>query len=136
MAIARSEKQITWSSSNSVSVSGSGNSTSDAEAIAAAAIGLTVQLKADHSGTPGADDYVDFYLLSTLGDPDGASTSEFTTTGAGHRQFLYRLDTNVDDPAISPHLPISVPVLEVKIYAVNNAGESVTVSATLLETTG
>ena len=133
MAITKAETQIQWSASNSTSVSGSSTATSDSFTIGATVVDGAIQLKADHGTTPGADDYVDFYLLETLGDPDGASTDEYATAEQG--TFLARLDTNSDDPAIKVVPLPTVSIKGAKLYASNNAGESVTVSATLYLTT-
>ncbi len=134
MTIANAEIQVTWSSSNSVSVSSGSNSTSDAHNISATAIDLSVELKADNDGTPASGDTVDFYVLPTVGDPDGASSDEYAT--AGHAIFLARLDTNTEDPAITV-ARLNPTVKSVKIRAVNNsAGRAITVSAALYEKTG
>jgi hypothetical protein len=134
MAIAQNELQVTWSAANSKSVATATSETSDAEAVSSNAISISFELKADHSTTPGADDTVDFYLLPTLGDPDGASTDEYAT--AGHAVFLATLDTNTDDPAIAVIFGNFLPMTDFKILAENNAGESITVSAIALEITG
>jgi len=134
MAIAVSELQVTWSASDSKAVAGSSSETSDAEAVSSNAIAISFELKADHSTTPGVDDWVDFYLLPTLGDPDGSGTTEYAS--AGHGILLAKLDTNIDDPAIVVVFGNFLPMTNFKIKAENNAGESVTVSAIALEMTG
>lgn len=134
MAIAHNSAQITWSASNSVSVSSGGNQTSDELNISDTAFRVQVSCKADNAGTPASGDTVDFYLLQTTGDPDGASTSEYDTTG--HALFLCQLDTNTEDPAIKT-VEIPVPQEGIKIYAENNASSnSITVSVGVLEQTG
>ena len=134
MAVGTNEQQVTWSSSNSTSVSGSSTATSDAVTLSTNAAAATAQMKADHSGIPGSDDYVDFYLLGSCGDPDGSSTDEFEPADETHPTFLGRANMNTSDPAqVIAELPW--PLLKAKIYAVNNSGESVTVSATILEQT-
>lgn len=127
MAITNTEQQVLWSTANSLSVSGGSTGTSDAITVDQTAIDGAITLKAGHSGTPGAGDTVDFFWLGSCGDPDGASTDEYATTSQG--VFLAQLDTNADDPAITTVPLPSVSVEGYKIYAVNNAGESVTVSA-------
>lgn len=134
MALGVTEKQVTWSSSDSVSVSSSSNATSDAITNTSGTVfQAKIELKADNDGTPASGDTVDFYLLESLGDPDGASTEEYATTT--HGQHLARLDTNTSDPAIAVvHVP--GPFYKFKIYAVNNSSaRAQTVSACLLEQT-
>lgn len=122
----------------SKSVSSGGNATSDAITVSTAissklVVERYVLLKADNGGTPASGDTVDFYLLTEIGDPDADpdSVDEFTT--AGHGLFLYQLDTNTEDPAISP--VVAIPSCDsAKIYAVNNAASnSITVSGQMLE---
>lgn len=133
MAVGTNEVQVQWSAANSLSISASSNATSDAAALSATAFARAVQLKADNSGTPASGDTVDFYLLGSLGDPDGASTEEYET--AGHAQHLCRLDTNVEDPA-GRIVQIPATLEDLKIRAVNNsAGRAIVVSATVLEKT-
>lgn len=133
MALAHNERQVQWGGSNSTSVSGGGSATSDIANIDDTAFQAQIELKADHGGTPGSGDTVDIWLLQTLGDPDGTGTDEYETDEQG--TFLANLDTNADDPAISV-VELPIPSAGVKVKAKNNAGESVTVSATILEQTG
>jgi len=133
MAIAVSEFQILWSTASSLSVAASGTATSDSIAITATVFQAQIQIKLDHSTTPGAADFMEFWLLVTLGDPDGAGADEFATTTQG--QFLGILDPQITDPAIAV-FPINMPVKEVKLYVENNAAEAQTVSATILGQTG
>lgn len=132
MALAHNEIQVTWSSSNSVSISGGGSNNSDSATLSANAIQSQIEVKADHSGTPSAGDTVDFYVLESLGDPDGSSSVEFATNN--HGTFVATLDLVDDDPALRvTELPL--PSAHVLVRAVNNSSESVTVSATILEQT-
>lgn len=135
MAISKSSTQVKWSTANSLSVSGSSSSESDAFTIGSTVVDGSVQLKADHSSSPGSGDYVDFYLLATNGDPDADpdSADEYDTTTQG--AFLARLDCNVSDPAVKTVPLPTVAIKGGKIRAVNNAGEAVTVSAQLYLTT-
>jgi len=128
MTLTETEFQFLWSTASSLSVSGSSAATSDALTVAKIAWGQ-IEIKIDHSGTPGAADYVQFWLLPAIADPDGASTIEHATTV--HGQFAGYIDANVEDPAILV-VPITGPTVDFKLYALNNAGESVTVSAALL----
>lgn len=134
MALARNEIQVTWSSSNSTSVSGGGTATSDEANLSDTAFQAQIELKADHGGTPASGDTMDFWLLQTLGDPDGASTNEFETDEQG--TFLATLDLNADDPAIAV-VELPIPSVGVQVLAKNNDSDSsITVSATILEQTG
>lgn len=134
MAITRTETQVTWpTSSNSASVSSGGNATSEEFNLDATCVAAQVTLKADNSTSPAADDIIHFYLLQTSGDPDGASTDEFDTTG--HALWLAALDANDEDPAIVT-VPLPIPQKGGKIYAEGaTAGSTnaVTVSATITE---
>lgn len=134
MAITRAETQVTWpTAANSASVSAGGNATSEEFNLDASCVAAQVSLKADNSTTPASDDQIDVYLLQTSGDPDGASTDEFDTTG--HALFLCRLDTNTEDPAIMT-VPLPIPQKGGKIYATGaDSGNTnaITVSATITE---
>ena len=134
MAITVNEVQILWSTATYLSVGEGANATSDAFVINQTCFQATIECKADNDGTPAGGDTVDFYLLATLGDPDGADASEYgTTTQDLH---LAMLDTNAADPAICT-VQIPMPLLGGKIYAVNNsAGRAITVSACILEQRG
>lgn len=138
MALTTGEIQVTWDAGSSdKSVALGSNATSDAMlATANTPFKANVICKADNSsGSPAGGDTVDFYLLGTIGDPDGASTDEYTTTG--HGLHLCTLDTNTEDPAISPPIEIPYPLVGLKIYAVNNSGtNAITVSALVLEQKG
>lgn len=135
MALAVNEQQVTWSAANSVSIAAGGNNTSDAVTHTSGTVfQAKIQLKADNDGTPASGDTVDFYLLESQGDPDGASTDEFDTTTQG--THLARLDTNTDDPALTT-VWVPGPLYKSKIYAVNNSGgRAITVSALIQEHTG
>lgn len=133
MAITRVETQVEWGASNSVSVSAGSSQTSDEFNLDATCINAQVTLKADNSTTPANDDQIHFWLLQTSGDPDGAGSDEFDTTG--HALLLAILDTNDEDPAIAT-VPLPIPQKGAKLYAEGvTAGttNSITVSATVTE---
>lgn len=138
MAITRTETQVTWpTAANSISVTAGGNQTSEEVNLDATCIAAQISLKADNSTTPAADDQIDFYMLQTSGDPDGASTDEFDTTA--HARFLCRLDTYAagegEDPA-GKTVRIPIPQKGFKIYATgadSGTTNSITVSATITE---
>lgn len=134
MAITRAETQVTWpTAANSISVTSGSNQTSEGITLDDTCVGAAVTLKADNDGTPAAGDTIDFYILYSAGDPDGAAADEYDTPGAGHPQFLAKLDTNTEDPAITT-VPISHVPKKAKIYASSNAAtNSITVSATIEE---
>lgn len=133
MAITHTETQVTFSAASSVSVTTGSSQTSDEVNLDATCIAARVALKADNSTTPASDDQIYVWLLETHGDPDGASTDEFTTTAGG--VLLAILDTNAEDPQIkSVQLP--VPQKGLKLYFEGiTAGttNSITVSATITE---
>jgi hypothetical protein len=132
MAITKTEVQVTWPTAvNSKSVAASGNQTSEEATLDATAIAGLLVMKADNDGTPASGDTIDFYILENAGDPDGAGSDEFVTTG--HGRFLGQLDTNGEDPAIIAR-DISVVGKSFKLYVENNSGgRAITVSATLYE---
>jgi hypothetical protein len=135
MALSITEQQVTWSAANSVSIAAGGNNTSDTVTFTSGTVfQAKVQCKVDNDGTPASGDTVDFYLLESHGDPDGASTAEFATTTQG--QHLMRLDTNTTDPADGV-VWLPGPFLTAKVYAVNNsAGRAITVSCLVSEHNG
>jgi hypothetical protein len=136
MAITVTEVQVEWDGDASTddSISAAGNSTSDAFVINQACFQAQIELKAKNDGSPASGDTVDFYLQGTLGDPDGASASEY---GSGTQDVhLATLDTYVNDPSICVR-QLPMPLVGGKIYAVNNsAGRAITVSACILEQRG
>ena len=134
MAITRTETQVTWpTAANSKSVAAGGNETSEEFNLDATCISARITIKADNSTTPAADDIIHFWLLETSGDPDGAGTDEFTTSG--HAQHLAVLDTNTEDPAIAT-VELPIPQKGGKLYAegaTEGSTNAITVSATITE---
>ena len=135
MAVTHQEVQITWpTAANSLAITtGAGNGTSEVVTINTAAIDCSVSLKANNDGTAGAGDTVDFFILYTSGDPDGTGSDEYDTVN--HADFLCQIDTNAENPGIQT-VRINPAVKSFKIYAVNNANDTVTVSATMTEVRG
>jgi len=134
MAITVNEVQVLWSTAAYLSIAATGNGTSDAFVINQTCFQASIECKADNDGTPAAGDTVDFYLLATLGDPDGADASEYGTTTQD--MHLAQLNTNLTDPAIATAV-LPMPLVGGMIYAVNNsAGRAITVSACILEQRG
>ena len=136
MAITRAENQVTWSAANSVSVTANSSQTSDIVTIDATTIKARITLKADNSTTPATDDQIFCWVLESSGDPDGASTDEYST--ADHGTFLASLDTSGEDPAIKT---VDLPLLQkgLKIYAEGITAVTtinMTVSATITEQKG
>lgn len=138
MSVAENEVQVLWSASASKSVTASSTDLSDAMDFSATAFAASITMKALHSTTPGADDYMDFYLMRSSGDPDGASTDEYPgDTGTDptiEGEFLARLDMNENDPAIKT-VDLPLPAHKFKIFVNNNAAEAVTVSCAVMEKT-
>ena len=132
MAASKNEQQVTWSASNSASVTAGGSQTSDAVTASSTMVDQGIMVKADNAGTPASGDTVDFYLLPTTGDPDGAGSDEYVT--AGHGYYLGQVDTNLEDPAIAYYeIPSAMKGWE--LYAASNAASnSITVSAAAYET--
>lgn len=135
MALSVNELQVLWSAANSISVGAGLNETSDEISFTAGTVfQAKAQLKAANDGTPASGDTVDFYLLESQGDTDGAVTDEFATAEQG--QFLVQLNTFADDPAVAV-VWLPGPFYKAKIYAVNNsAGRDITVSAIIAEHNG
>lgn len=132
MAVTTSEIQVQWDGGNdSDTVTAGGSTTSDAFTVQADCIRAQIELKADNGGTPSGGDTVDFLLLATLGDPDGAGADEYET--ADHATLLARLDTSQDDPAVAV-VEIPLPLKGGKILAESNAATAtITVSAAVLQ---
>jgi len=132
ITLANNEIQITWAAANSLSIAAANNARSDIFTFSTNSSFGHIQIKADNDGAPAAGDTVDFFLLLTCGDPDGAGADEYDTVG--HAIPLGTLDTNAEDPALrTVNCPI---VLAGRLYAVNNsAGRAITVSACILERT-
>lgn len=136
MAITRAENQITWSASNSVSVTAGSSQTSDEINLDETCFQAQISLKADNSAAPAADDQIYVWLIQTSGDPDGAGSDEFDTTGQA--LLLAILDTNDEDPTLKT-VKFPVPQKGAKLYAEGiTAGttNSITVSGTITEQRG
>jgi hypothetical protein len=135
MVVANNEKQIEWATADSKSVAAASEETSDAITYSTAAFEGTITLKADNDGTPADGDTVDFYLLNSAGDPDGAGAAEYPNDETDGL-FLARLDTYTpgNDPAIAT---VAIPVsVSAKVFAKNNSsGRAITVSACINEKT-
>lgn len=133
MAITRTETQVTWSAANSVSVGAAGSQTSDDVTLDATCVAAQIHLKADNSTAAATDDQIDFYILQTGGKPDGAGADEFDTNISA--QFLCRLDTNAEDPAITT-VPLPIPQKAFRVFATgvdSGTTNPITVSATITE---
>ncbi len=130
MALCWNEIQVTWSSNPSIDLVMYSGQTSDEINPSAAAVQSQIQLKADHSGTPGSDDVVEFWLLQTLGDPDGAGGDEYDTDEQAH--LLAVLNTYEDDPALTT-VPLPLPQKNARLLAKNLSFSTITVCATVLE---
>lgn len=136
MAITNTAVQIKWAGANTVSVAAAGAQESDVYTPDQTAIDALLQVKADNAGTPAAGDTIDVYVLYTTGDPDADPdvADEFDT--ASHAQWLMKLDTSSEDPAIKS-VPLNVTCKALKIRVVSNAGaNSITVSAQVTEKRG
>ena len=134
MAVANNEIQVQWDSgNNSKSVSAGSAATSDAFSFSAGAIDAMITLKADNAGTPASGDTIEFYLLATCGDPDGASIDEYPADG-DEGILLAVLDTDVNDPAVKT---TNCPVAKgAKLHAKSNAASNaITLSACINEKT-
>jgi hypothetical protein len=133
MAVSKAQTQITFSAAASVSVASGSNATSDAFSFAATSFAATAQLKADNNGTPASGDTVDVYAEYSNGDPDAAPDSADEYDTAGHAQWLARLDTTVEDPAIVT-VELNPVAKAVKFRFVNNSGgRAITCSAQVTE---
>lgn len=132
MAVTKSLVQVTWSAANNQSVTAAGTATSDAFTFDATSFNAMIQLKADNNGTPASGDKVEFYLLYTAGDPDGAEVAdEYDTTLQG--TLLAVLDTFANDPALAT-VAVNPSAKGGKVYAANKAASNgITVSAQLYE---
>lgn len=132
VTLANNEIQIEWAGASSLSIAAAANATSDVFTFSTNGSFVHIQLKAKNDGTPAAGDTVDFFLLLTCGDPDGAGADEYDTVN--HAIPLGTLDTNSEDPALRT---VNCPMVKGgRLYAVNNsAGRAITVSACILEKT-
>ncbi len=132
MAVTKVNRQVEWSGASSVSVSASSNATSDAHTFDSTSVSAMITTKCDNGSTPSTGDTVDFYILYTTGDPDGAATDEYDTVG--HAMHVTTLDTNSEDPARKT-VEIPVSAKGFKVYAVNNSSSNaITISAEVYET--
>lgn len=133
MAIAKSQTQVTWTSSNSSTITSGSNDTSDAVSISDSAFNGLVEVKVDNSGTPASGDECIIKILHTLGDPDADpdSADEYATV---EHAIPIVCDTNVEDPVIVT-VPVNTAATSFKVYAENNGASSMVVSAQYSEQT-
>ena len=134
MGITRQETKVLWTGwANSDSI-GAGSSEESLEVnLDATCVRAQITLKADNSTTPVADDQINFWLLQTSGDPDGAGADEFDTDA--HALHLAELDTNSEDPAIrTVNLPLPQKGFKLRAEGVSaGTTNAITVSATITE---
>jgi hypothetical protein len=122
---------VKFSGSRTVSIGAGASTTSDLILLSGNAVMVRGTFKADNAGAPASGHTVNVRLLSSAGDPDGEAAVEFSSADNTHSFLICQLDTNVTDPAIrSAHFPA---FREIKINAVNNAGNAVTFSCVLEE---
>jgi len=128
--LSNNEIQITWAGNDSRVTAPAFGGQSDIFTFSTNGSFAHIQLKADNDGVPAAGDTVDFFLLLTCGDPDGAGADEYDTPD--HAIPLGTLDTDADDPAIRT---VNCPMVKGgRLYVRNNsAGRDITVSACILE---
>ena len=133
MPVQKSSVQILWDAgSYTKSISSSSNATSDAHTLSSTAVSAMLTLKADYGASASSSDTIDFYLLFTTGDPDGAGADEYDTTG--HGMHVATLSLSTDDPS-QKTVEIPVSAKGFKLYAVNNSSSStMTVSAEIYQT--
>lgn len=136
MAITRTETQVTWpTASNTGSLTASSNLTSETVTLDQTCFQAQIHLYANNTGTIGAGDTVDFYIIQTGGDPIGTSSDVLDNTNVAHSRWLARIDTNAANPA-QVTVPLPLPQKNFKIYAVNNSADAVTIGATITEQRG
>ena len=134
MGITRQETKVLWTGSANSDSIGAGSSEESLEVnLDATCVRAQITLKVDNSTSPAADDQINFWMLQTSGDPDGAAGDEFDTDA--HATHLAELDTNSEDPALKTvNLPL--PQKGFKLLAEGiTAGttNAITVSATITE---
>jgi len=134
MPISHNEQQITWSScasASAVTVTTGSTALSDVVTFSTNAVDAYIFMKADDTSTATTNDVVNFYIQLSGGDPDGSSDAEYDTESYGI--FLASLNTGNEDPALaSANCPVTKTA---KIHVEStSADDSITVSATILET--
>jgi len=134
MSMSNNEIQVTWpTAANSKAVAAGADEVSEAFTFSVDRIAASISLKADNAGTPASGDTIDFYILWTTGDPDGASTDEYDAEDEFHGDPLGRVDTNTTDPG-QRTVDIPIGAKGGKVYAVSSASSnSITVSAAINE---
>lgn len=131
MALTNTTIDIPFSASQTTSIASSGTATSDAVTFDQTGVALVATFKADNNGTPASGDTVDVFAQFSAGDPDGTGSSEYPD--ADHDEFLCRLDTNADEPALaSVVLPVGFSSAKFR-FKNNSAGRAITVSGVVIE---
>lgn len=93
-------------------------------------VAAMLQVKADHTGTPAANDDIAFRVLGTTGDPDGSSSDEYDDAVNAPIECYVELD--LQDPAIRC-FQLPVPLKGMKLRATNSGASTVNVSGRVLE---
>lgn len=133
MAVTRVLTQVTWDvgSDASDSLPANSNLTSNNMTLDATCVAAQIQLKCDNSTTPAADDYVNFYVLQTSGDPDTEPDSADEYDTPGHAIFLARVQpVTGEDPAIVT-VPFPLPQKGFQIYAEGDHPDGTTNAITI-----
>ena len=131
MAVSKTNQQVKFSLASFVSVSSDSQATSDIINLSTNSVAAQLTVKSDHTGSPSSGDTVDFYILYSTGDPDGADVDEYDTPG--HALHVAILDLNIEDPA-QKTVDIPVSAKAFKVYVDNNGASTVTCSTEVYET--
>jgi len=131
MAVSKTNQQVKFSLASFVSVSADSQVTSDTINLSTNSVAAQLTVKSDHTGSPSSGDTVDFYILYSTGDPDGAGVDEYDTPG--HALHVAILDLNIEDPA-QKTVDIPVSAKAFKVYVDNNGASTVTCSTEVYET--
>ena len=131
MAVSKTNQQVKFSLASFVSVSADSQATSDIINLSTNSVAAQLTVKSDHTGSPSSGDTVDFYILYSTGDPDGAGIDEYDTPG--HALHVAILDLNIEDPA-QKTVDIPVSAKAFKVYVDNNGASTVTCSTEVYET--
>jgi hypothetical protein len=135
MAMSNNEIQVLWAAASSKSVASGAGEISDSFTFSVDRVAGSISCKASNNGTAVSNDYIDFYLLQTTGDPDGASTNEYDSADITNALYLGRVDTYYGVSGVAQStFEIPVSALGAKIRAKSAAASNgITVSASINE---
>ena len=137
MAITHNTIPLQWDTgADTDDVTANATVTSDEFTLTDDAISARLMFKADNNnGTPATDDWLEVFLIETMGDPDAEPETTDEDVTDEHAIFLGIADTLAEDPAIfACQLPIPQKGCKILVRGDNSGTtNTITVSGRIIE---